>query len=88
MALRCLSSLVSRCWSITINISAPYDAFDETKDLPEFLTKLLSRVGGDQIWGAEVSVGSTMIRFYLTDEQYLKFNAEYEAGNLSDLDLP
>jgi len=76
-----------RRWTITINISAPYDTYDETKDLPEFLTKLLSRVGGDQIWGAEVWSGSTFIRFDLTEEQYLKFLAEYRSGNLIDLDF-
>ena len=63
-----------RRWTVTISISAPYDAYDETKDLPEFLTKLLSRVGGDQIWGAEVSLGSTLIRFDLTEEQYAQFH--------------
>ena len=76
-----------RCWKVTINISAPYDTYDETKDLPEFLTKLLSRIGGDQVLMPEVSAGSTLISFYLTKEQYDKFIAEYRALNLLDLDF-
>jgi len=68
-----------RFWSITIKISAPYDKFDETRDLPEFITKLLERVGGDQILIPEVSKGSTTIRFSLTEEQYLRFESDEKA---------
>ena len=66
-----------RCWKVTITLSAPYDGFDETKELPEFLTKLLSRIGGDQVLMPEVSVGSIKIQFYLTDEQHLPFHSQY-----------
>jgi len=76
-----------RRWTVTISISAPYDAYDETKDLPDFLKKLLNKVGGDEIWGVEASAGSTKIEFYLTDEQYAKLMSEYEAGNLDDLNI-
>jgi len=76
-----------RSWSITISISTPYDEFDETKDLPQLLKKLLERLGGDEIWGAKASAGSTKILFYLTDEQYAKLMSEYESGNLDDLNI-
>ncbi len=76
-----------RRWTITITISGPYDKYDETKDLPEFLTKILSRVGGDELWGAKAAVGSIKIRFYLTGEQNAKLISELEAGNLDDLDI-
>jgi transcriptional regulator with XRE-family HTH domain len=78
---------VNRCWSITINISAPYNAFDETKDLPEILTKLLAKVGGDELWGAKVSVGSTHITCYLTVVQYVNLKYYYEAGHLNALNI-
>jgi len=76
-----------KTWSITISISTPYDEFDETKDLPPILKKLVERLGGDEIWGAEVSAGSTNISFYLTDEQHAKLISEYDAGTLSDLGI-
>ena len=79
----------ARCWKVTITLSAPYDGFDETKELPEFLTKLLARIGGDQVLMPEVSVGSIKIQFYLTDEQNLPFHAQYTemASDLSHLGL-
>jgi transcriptional regulator with XRE-family HTH domain len=76
-----------RRWTVTISISAPYDAYDETKELPEFLKKLLSRVGGDEIWGVKATAGSTKICCYLTDDQHAKLMSEYQAGTLGDLDI-
>jgi transcriptional regulator with XRE-family HTH domain len=76
-----------RRYTVTITISAPYDEYDEAKDLPEFLQKLLSRVGGDQIWGVEAKAGSVEIRFCLTEEQHAKLIAALEAGTLGDLDI-
>lgn len=78
-----------RCWKITITLSAPYDEVDETKELPEFITKLLSRVGGDQVFMPEVSVGSIKITFYLTEDQYFKYHDQITemANDLSHLGI-
>ncbi len=76
-----------RTWKITLTISTPYDEFDEAGDLPELLTKLLKRLGGDEIWGAKASAGSTKIEFYLTLQQAREFAKQRKAGNLSDLNI-
>lgn len=75
----------NRCIEIVIRIPTDFDKFDETKQLPKVLRRIASMLGGDEIWGAEVEAGSTAIRFYLTKEQYQKFIAAYEAGELKDL---
>jgi transcriptional regulator with XRE-family HTH domain len=74
-----------RLWSITITISTPFDTFNEVDDLPDFLQKLLQRVGGNDVGNPSVSAGSTQISFYLTESQYNKLMHEYKAGNLNDL---
>jgi transcriptional regulator with XRE-family HTH domain len=76
-----------RRYTVTITLSVPYDSFDETKDLPEFLTKLLSRVGGNELWGVETSAGSTKILFYLTEYQHTKLIDAIEAKTLGDLHI-
>jgi transcriptional regulator with XRE-family HTH domain len=75
----------TRLWSVTITISTPFDSFDEVDGLPEFLTKLLQRIGGNEVGGPDVFPGSTQISLYLTESQYYKLMHEYEAGNLNDL---
>jgi transcriptional regulator with XRE-family HTH domain len=77
----------TRYWTVTIKISAPFDSFDEARDLPEWVAKLLNKVGGDEIWGVEAAAGSTLIRCHLTNEQHAALMAEFAAGNLADLDI-
>jgi transcriptional regulator with XRE-family HTH domain len=75
----------TRLWSVTITISTPFETFNEVDDLPEFFTKLLQKIGGNEVGGPDVLPGSTQISFYLTESQYYKLMQEYKAGNLNDL---
>jgi transcriptional regulator with XRE-family HTH domain len=74
-----------RLWKVTITISTPFDRFDETKDLPVFLSRLYSLLGGDGVSFINVKPGSTKINVALTNEQVFKIVTAYLTSKLDVL---
>jgi len=68
---------IERLWKVTITISTPFDRFDETKDLPVFLSRLSSLLGGDGISCINVKPGSTKINVDLTNDQVINIVTTY-----------
>ena len=74
-----------RLWKVTITVSTPFDRFDETKDLPVFLSRLFSKLGGDGISCINVKPGSTKINVALSSEQVINIVTAYLTRKLDVL---
>jgi transcriptional regulator with XRE-family HTH domain len=76
-----------RVWKITLEVSTPYDEFDESSDLVGLLQALMSRLGGGGIEPTGVKEGSTLIEVEMTLEQFLELAEAYADGRLDDLNI-
>lgn len=76
-----------RVWKITLEVSTPYDEFDESSDLVSLLQALVSRLGGGEMEPTGVKEGSTLIEIEMTLEQFLELAEAYADGRLDDLNI-
>ncbi len=76
-----------RVWKITLEVSTPYDEFDESSDLVSLLQALVSRLGGGGIEPTGIQEGSTLIEVEMTLEQFLELAEAYADGRLDDLHI-
>jgi transcriptional regulator with XRE-family HTH domain len=76
-----------RVWKITLEVSTPYDEFDESSDLVNLLQALVSRLGGKEMEPTGVKEGSTLIEIEMTLEQFLELAEAYADGRLDDLNI-
>lgn len=76
-----------RVWKITLEVSTPYDEFDESSDLVSLLQALVSRLGGGGIEPTGLQEGSTLIEVEMTLEQFLELAEAYADGRLDDLNI-
>ncbi len=76
-----------RGWKITLEVSTPYDEFDESSDLVSLLQALMSRLGGRGIEPTGLQEGSTLIEIEMTLEQFLELAEAYADGRLDDLNI-
>src|SRR5579885_3000893 len=76
-----------RVWKITLEVSTPYDEFDESSDLVNLLQALVSRLGGGGIEPTGLQEGSTVIEVEMTLEQFLELAEAYADGRLDDLNI-
>jgi transcriptional regulator with XRE-family HTH domain len=76
-----------RVFTITFEVSMPFDEFDESSDLVSFLQTLVSRLGGGEMEPTGVKEGSTLIEIEMTLEQFLELAEAYADGRLDDLNI-
>jgi transcriptional regulator with XRE-family HTH domain len=76
-----------RVWMVTITVSTPFDQFDETRDLPLFLSRLLSKLGGNDLALIETGPGSTEITLDLTDRQLYDVTEAFLDKRLNDMSV-
>lgn len=76
-----------RLWTVTITVSTPFKDFDETRDLPFFLSKLLLKLGGDGFSREEVKPGSTNISMGMNRDQVLLLVRRYLSGRLAYMEV-
>jgi transcriptional regulator with XRE-family HTH domain len=76
-----------RVWKVIIQVSTPYEDFDESNDLVKLLQTLVSRLGGEEMEPNQVRKGSTRIEVEMTLEQMVKLIEAFIHNELDDLNI-
>jgi transcriptional regulator with XRE-family HTH domain len=76
-----------RTWEITIKVSPPFDEFDESTDLIQFMKTLIKRLGDDDMEPGGIRSGSVRIRIKLTSTQIMRLIDAYKEGRLDDMEI-
>lgn len=76
-----------RVWKVMIQVSTPYEEFDESNDLVKLLQALVSRLGGEEMEPTQVRKGSTRIEVEMTLEQMVKLIEAFIHDELDDLNI-